>query len=293
MKAILTLGLAALVACEPEPTSVEFTGTRLMVHALLHAGADTVSMLVTRVRGEWPGSEAPSIPVTNAHVRLIQTPDTFTLVTGRGCVSVSGLPDKSDLNNGCYSAVLAGGVRAGALYELEIDIAGEPPVRGSVRVPEMPVFLAPAPGIELPSGTPPVFVRWSYPETSPFVELRLRANRPQCNAAITTPSDASPRSWLMFTGVDSATVGANVTCDDTAMEREAARLTVTVYDTAYTRFFRLHFRAEALHLRDAAVGITGAIGVFGAAASASIPVVVVRTSFYSFTFGPYTNGSPR
>src|SRR5262245_47697799 len=45
-----TLGLLVLTACQPERTPLELSESRLVVHAMLQAGADTVRVSVSRTK---------------------------------------------------------------------------------------------------------------------------------------------------------------------------------------------------------------------------------------------------
>jgi hypothetical protein len=283
----LLLVLLGLTACAPEPTLIELQEGAIQVHAIVHAGSDTTSVTVMRGRRSTTGADDFDYidPVTNAMVRLVHAQDTTVLVQGRMCIH-SFFPGQSPgttrLNNGCYSAAVSGGIRVGTTYELRIDVPGEAPIFGSARVPAPVIIQSPSAGTELQIDTTsssfvvysPVLVRWAHPEQSQYVTLRFQADRAQCELHIAQPGQFGSRIGAVETvGVDTVSVQLfGSECGTT--QREPARLIVTVFDTAYTRYVRL-LQEDAVRLRDAAAGITGALGVFSAAASASVPVVLV------------------
>jgi uncharacterized protein DUF4249 len=283
-----TPGLLLLMgaACQPESTPLDLSVSRLVVHALLQAGADTVRVSVSRTKPNPREDEAHSDPVSNASVRLVHLADTFALLPGRPCILYELLP--ASLNAGCYSATLPQGVRAGAMYELLVDIPGETVVHGRSRVPTVPALLTPAPGSELPFSVPigpgypidlrylrnPFLVHWSAPEPHRWAEIRLPSDQPGCATALHSPA-TQYGELVEVTGVDTATMALSVSCGGAAPARQNGRLILTTYDSAYSRFAILNFQRKSVRLTDASIGVSGALGVFGAAATVSIPVVLV------------------
>jgi hypothetical protein len=279
------LVVLCIAGCAPDPTLLEFKDESVQVHALVLAGSDTASIIVLRGRRTSSINSIEYVdPVTDAMVRLVHAGDTVVLLRGRQCVRASlpgPFPDTTRLREGCYSAAIVGSIQAGETYELRIDVPGEAPIYGSARVPGAPVIQSPGAGAELQIDTTstgfgrvlsPVLVRWAHPEPSRYVTLRLQADRAGCGIRIAQPGELGYRiAAVEAVGVDTATVGA---IGSGCRTGDPARLMVTVFDTAYARYIRLA-RGDAMRWRDAAAGLTGALGVFGAAASAELPVILV------------------
>jgi hypothetical protein len=64
-------------------------------------------------------------------------------------------------------------------------------------------------------------------------------------------------------------------CQEGERERVDARLVVATFDSAYSRYARAFFDRDTAPITEASAGLTGAFGVFAAAARASVDVVFV------------------
>jgi hypothetical protein len=182
---------------------------------------------------------------------------------------------------GCYSAPVPGGIRAGASYELLVNVPGTEPIHGTTRVPSPPQILEPnttadPPVLRMhhPTLSPTALIaRWSGGGAGTRTELRFVAERSDCFASIGQPERDVGHVYIAVLGADTATVtAASVQCGQTLTDRYDARLVVTVYDASYSRY--LDRLGESTQLRHNSVGLTGALGVFGAAASSATPVVL-------------------
>ena len=278
--ALRCVGLS-LGGCEllREPSPLDTAPELVAVHAMLVAGEDTARVLVTRARA--PDAPSPSVvePVPGASVRLVRGEQRIDLAAGGSCAPTYGSPGEPDLAAGCYAGAVSGGIVAGARYELEITLPGGGRIEGAATVPEPPALLAPAPGAELEvrPAPAPFVARWTTPPSGQRTEIALRAVRRDCSAMPRLRADAST-PFLDVTGSDSAELRTGfVGCGGESMPaRLDAHLILTVYDANYAAYAKAIDTSHAIARNGAAAGIRGAVGVFGSAAVASVPVVLVR-----------------
>lgn len=279
----VTLAAALLLAgsgCRRSPTMFELTERSIAVHAVLGAGSDSATVLLTRPLGPNEWNSTGTMPVTNAQVRLVHDSDTV-LLAGTSPCRWTTYDEPPTTTTGCYTAQVTGGVRAGATYELLVNIPGEEPIHGSTRVPFPPVILVPAasappPVLRMRHRTlPPTLLtaRWSGADADMRTEVRFALDRDDCFAFIARPDRHIGSGHIAVTGVDTATVTAVAGhCGPPDADSYTARFVVTVYDRSYTRYReRLGL---STHPSRTSVGLTGAFGVFGAAATSATPVVL-------------------
>jgi hypothetical protein len=287
MRTLLVLATLAVLftpGCAPAPTAVELTETRLAVHAVLVADAESAVAYIARAQRTRPEAwqDVAPEPVTGAAVRLVHDGDTLVFAAGGACVPAEA--GVGVLVPGCYAAIVPGGVRAGARYELLIDVAGFATVRGETRVPLPPVLDEPVSGPSLhfnqtlnpaqPADS--VTVRWTAHEGTPRAELRFIADRDDCFATITTPNAFHGMERVEVRRASSVTVSPwRVQCSGIAVQRYDARLLLTIFDANYDEYLRQNARGNSVMLTDASVGVTNALGVFGAAASAATAVTLI------------------
>ncbi|CAN5300761.1 hypothetical protein BH24GEM2_BH24GEM2_06480 [soil metagenome] len=302
----LLLGVALIVGgCEflREPTPLEFTDEQVMVHGVLEAGADTVAVLLTRVRPGRQGSSGPEVlPLSGVEVRitgggssvrLAEAPAGFGAclrardTTGQG-PRVFGL--------GCYAAVIPGGIRAGERYELLVGAPGGE-IRGTVTVPARPVILRPDENARFvirresrdERGLGEVAVRWTAPASVAGIELNLvaaavfeqgrqvpgaacRIERP---VGLIYPVERGDSASVVIYNPIFCHQPTSATTER-AVEQDSihTRLLVVAYDTAYTRYATLPSGSSVQRDRFAA-GITGALGVFAGAATSEQRITLV------------------
>lgn len=288
LKKVLPVALAAsLGACElvRAPTPLEFTDGHVQVHSILLAGSDTARVLVTRTVPSAGVLQSKLEPLAGATVRLASGPDTLTLSGGASeCTAGEPHRDATHLRAGCYAAAVPGGVRAGGRYALFVDPPGGGEIRGEAVVPADLVLRSPAAGAEVTAGAgggpgssgDPVVVRWGSVPPDRRVELTIAPGDSACVVVPGAETGFGSRT-LAVTGRDSAVVRiARAWCGNNfGPQRIEAELVMTAFDSAYTAYARRVLEARAVPIDRAAVGITGAIGVFAGAAVERRPVVVV------------------
>jgi hypothetical protein len=263
----------ALVACEPEPTAIRFDHEPLVVQGMLIAGDTAATIAVFRAGAPdvWNAGVA-SRGVTDAVVMITQAADTFTLghVPGAQCrySPSAGNPDR-----GCYSGSIPGGVQHGRKYELTVRV-GAATVRGSAEVPQPPVLREPGAGFAITapssldgSGADPVVVRWDGVAPDALAELNLRTATQDCGVTLRV-GPLFMGSTLRLTGPSAITFSvAHVGCSQGVPTGTVpALLTLSAYDANFSRYVRSQ-TGGAVREVDAAIGLTGAYGVFGAVAS--------------------------
>ena len=284
------LALLMVCACVPDPTTVP-VGRHLVVHAVLVAGADSARVFVGHsARSEYdPFGGIPSLlePVTNARVRLVHAHDTITLATSVACRRESFWErNESPTSGGCYSGALPAPVRAHEQYELLVDAGGFPALRGSTSVPAAPAVTQPTSGVELTYVPLPqrieadsVSAHWKRSSENELIELSFASMTRRCFifAGRHAWGDGFAEPSIRVLVADTLTVRpSRAVCDSGALDdRHAAALVVTAYDRHYSDYL-LRSAAQGIHLAEAAVGITGGLGVFGSAASTVVPLTLVR-----------------
>lgn len=298
--ALLTLRRAAAAAvllaagaCEliPPPTYVRENPDQLLVHAVLQAGRDSVSVLVTRA-----GHTDVPVHVSGARVQVLGPGGAAVLaeaVAGAPPCLV-GEPDPRDpsgritLGPGCYSGVLPGGVAAGQEYRLEVELAGGQRVRGRTLVPAPPVPRGAADGRRL-AGEQSGFAllvedepfHWTR-SGNPAVSLHVRVRRAwaggvqvSCSAVVGFRDDETGGNLAR---TDSARASIHVggcTAGTTQVPPDSAELDVllTSYDEAYVLYALPP--EGGLTREQASAGVEGAFGVFGSASTAVRRVMLV------------------
>jgi hypothetical protein len=292
---LLALGAAA---CEPEPTRLLLPGAQTMVHGVLQAGADSGYVRVTRVtldERHWSGIRVE--PISGVHVEIRGAGAVVTLrevpfgPEPRCTIAGPGTNAPFD-DRGCYGGGFPGGIRAGETYTLRAVLPGGAVVTGRTRVPLPPVLDAPADGLRVPAGrnesgafvahdTIPI----SYALAPGTAAVRTGATvrtgyrygayvpRAECRVAGSwqvRPAIAASRwGWrLSAAGCDAP--------DGTVPDSLVLRLSTTAYDSAVFAYLSAHGEEHVRH-STLAVGLTGAVGLFGASADAERRLVMVRT----------------
>lgn len=274
------------------PTRLPGDPEQLLVHALLTAGSDSVQVLVSRV-----GTAHGPTPVSGAQVQVIGGGVEAVLAEStrglapcvRGYVPPGETPPQG--TNGCYTAVVPGGVRPGTEYLLEVDLGTGERVRGRTVVPAAPAFGTPEEGTRIrvaPGGyylfaSQPLTLRWEAPGG---VSLRAWSERvwapvpdAHCTAALygTDGFDEeghplmeldSARRALQILDCRENVQGAQVQPD--SLEVVVA---LTAYDPAYLEYVRSVNNGTPEG--SARGGLEGAFGIFGGAATATRRVRVI------------------
>lgn len=280
--------LVLVAGCDPTRPEVplERLRSRTSVHAVLEAGTDTARVLVAR----YDPLRRETVRVAGARVVLTRGSEAYPLVeapAGFGdCVRFSTDTLPQPIQPGCYAATIAGGIRAGERWYLEVALPDGTAARGATTIPNVPVVASPAPNTRVRvAATPnsaaplqPFLIRWSTPDAGGYAQAALaldatyRAGAPITSARCqidqsrgAVPWDVVPRDSLRLYFHDLVcTASGNSIPWDSAR----ATLRVTAYDTAYLRYQNTTLRDDASPANRASAGISGAVGVFGGAASA-------------------------
>ncbi|CAA9363858.1 MAG: hypothetical protein AVDCRST_MAG68-4689 [uncultured Gemmatimonadetes bacterium] len=303
---ILAAGaLLAATGCSflRDPTPVEATGEQPSVHAVLVTGSDSVKLLLQRVGPPHRGSGQPvsARPITGAEVTLETGSQGVRLAESPSarCVAVSlGAANPSEAQ-GCYAALLPGGVRPGAAYSLRIRLPGGGTIEGQATA------LTALRLESHPAGTR-IFVgkrTYSGNDESTHVPLRLRGAEGAPGAAVefvprvvysrgqaltqfycsveyprgfVFPRDPQGDLSLRLFGVTCTPRTPNGTPPDPQFRVDSVRATLRVvaFDSVYTRYVAIQ-EEQAVSQREATAGVTGAIGLFAAAARAESEVVLI------------------
>ena len=283
--------LAALAvvgtACE---SGVEVMDDFRVVTAVLVAEADTVKGKVDDV----VATTGLRTPVESAEVTVTGPggPVSLSWVPGPACVDEPLLPMVRG-HDGCHRAPLPQPVEPGAAYDLVVDPGDGALITGRTRVPPVPVLtILEEPWFRYPLAHPwiPVSMEWDPDPGVGRMEARiafLRAHRrggawttshceaepcpPEaCRALLGEPLVHDPRSGPAELRLSN--IGCPFDWDSLAIEIRS-----TAYDTAYARYIRQVGSASiGVRLANAAAGLDGALGIFGAAASASDTVHIQR-----------------
>jgi hypothetical protein len=285
----LLLCLVALVGCAPDPMPLEFTEEQNAVHMMLQAGDTFAGVVLTRVRASKNAQLEPySKPLTGATVRLREGANTFVLppdgpIRNRCRLQPSGPLDSLVWRAGCYAADMPGGVRAGATYQLEIDLPGGGRVTGAATVPAPLAFETPTGQLALEfSATrdvlgPGVPVRWSASDAAARVYLTVRFQRSDCSVLIGDQTATATAFVIDVTSRDSVMLhGGRIFCggQDQAQQYDA-ELVLIAYDRNYVNFLNRGLSGP-INVDDVSSGITGATGVFAAVAYTRLPAVLRR-----------------
>jgi hypothetical protein len=273
--------------CVRDPVTLQLDQESLSVHSVLVAGEDRAAVLVTLVRAsDQFGFGAAARPVTNATVRLTADGQTYQLVANQASRSAcmaryqgSSLPP--EIAQGCYAATVPGGLRSGVTYDLEIDAGERGLVRGRTVLPNVPQFLTPAPNTRIRldgfnPAAPPTTVRWSGVQPKRWTELYAEALTAQCDAYLAETGETGGSNLIETMEADSVRIRLGDSGCNVPPEGMPAEFRLMAYDSNYTRYAELNFGRNATPERGASVGITGAVGVFGAAARARLPIVLTR-----------------
>lgn len=311
LKTLGVLALAALAAgCEfvREPTGLDLGADPVVVHSVLAAGSNRVSVFVVRVSDEgWtPGRtyeyEPGMEPVSGAEVTIGTPEGTVQLVErmegmpacfrsyesyGEGAAPPAG--------GGCYGAVIPAGIRAGVEYTLSMRLPDGRLVRGAATPPPAARVVAPeararfvlrAPGHGGPLAE--VEARFEAPDRVAAVGLALQATTafangeavPGATCGIYAERAVEPartgRVTLPIHGFGCIRGDPGAT-RPFAADSVHARLLVTAYDSAFVRYQAAVGTRQATP-GTAAQGITGALGLFAAESGISLPVTLVPAS---------------
>jgi hypothetical protein len=305
MKRIATAALAlAAAGCSflRDPSPIEALGENNVVHAVLVTGADTVQVLVVRAGPGTDPATGESVtvrPVTGADVRLASGAGDVRLTESAPCYlgyDYSGrVPDEQLQTQGCYTAVIAGGVRPGTAYTLRVGLPGGGTIEGQATARAALTIAQLQPGARIhvrsPNESPQtVAVRLTGAggAAAVYVDfLTLAAFRGGSAVSNAVCSVVYPRDLQLEANAEGVVrtdvygahcverTNPNGTGDRPFRpDSVRARLRVTAFDSAYVRYVR-QTSEDAVSVREAQVGITNGLGLFAAAARADRDVVII------------------
>jgi len=292
-----------------EPTFIDPPEDLLQVHSVLHAGADTVKVLVSR--SGVSGGQSVVTPVSGARVRIAGGGTEVTLREApggfSGCVNRvdPNLPSAAELvmAPGCYAAVVPGGIRSGERYLLSVELTDGGRVTGETVVPRPAEILRPAENARLTvqrfggpgGGTDSVLVRWrtpldavgSFPQMQAGTVYRSGTAVPgaTCQVHFFGPDVYGPGGIRAVAPEDSLRGqvqfgGCQVRSGNTAAEVRPdsidALFVVQARDSAYARYARPD-RDAGVRRGSRSHGLRGAYGLFGSVATGTRRVRLLFT----------------
>lgn len=298
---VLALSLSAACDFTRPPSPFEYSEDNVAVYAVLEAGADTVRVSLARfdARAGVPGERFT--PVSGARAGIVHGSGTTGLVE-----AASGFTDcfrspvpsgeQRPIQAGCYAARLPVRIASGETYRLRVHLPDGDSIAGSVVVPHPPRLRSPEEHarVEIPArasvGTVQspgmVGVGWAAPPGVGRIEIAVAVDavyREQglvrgasCRIQVGHPPAGSLvrlDSVALYVFPPDCVVGPAPAVWDSI----TARLVLTAYDTAYARYVA-EVHGGSVRRSRARAGVSGALGVFGAAASAERKIVLVRES---------------
>jgi hypothetical protein len=290
-------GAILLGGCTGATEPVRATEENVAVHAVLAAGTDTASLLLTRFVPAGPRTESRFSRVSGANVRLVRGADTLWLREAPAgftdCYTdARGAGEAEEIGPGCYAAVVPGGLRAGERYELRASLPDGTLIRGAATIPGAPDILAPATARVVAVRTPesPLYskstmmfpVRWQVPAGTGRVEIGVvrpqayRDGRPIARVVCHLQPGPLPADLVRTDSVTHQVVSASCSRGGEIVRWDsiATRLVVTAYDTAYARYAR-EVLSGSVRTGRASAGVEGAFGLFAGAASAERRLTLV------------------
>jgi hypothetical protein len=282
-RAALLTALLTATACQPAPLDIELTGGDIVFHALLSAGADQAVATLVRMPTAGSISGPPvAIPIRDATIEIRHAGSTSVLQPGGDdvvCYRIGWMREPPGAQP-CYVGPVAGGVQPGATYELRVRLSDGRTVTGTTTVPLMPVLVEPASGARLPARghgslaeSPPSRISWHGLPGELRAELMLPPSLPRC--ATTLPDGPGFGLRRNVTNETQAVVVPVVGCAEPAPPAEVdAEVLLAVYDLNYTRYIDSARGGRSVFPQQAASGLYGALGVFGAVAIDRRPVVL-------------------
>jgi hypothetical protein len=285
---LLALGaLLPIAACEflRDPVLLQFE-EQLAVHAVLLSGDTIAEVLVTRTNAGDSAFVIRGVP--DAQVRLVSgsTSLTLTVKPGSNCFSHEFLGDPGllEINRGCYSAHIPGGLRAGTTWQLLVDAGSLGNATGSATLPEAPAFSLPVAGARLASeggflgGSPTFTIRWSGVPRTRLAELDVAVPSRECSAYLAPQGTTGfGEEVIPVANADSLRARLGDSGCTISTQGMPAELRLVAYDSTYTLYRDENRGPRGTLERTSSMGLSGAVGVFAGAARAVLPILLVRS----------------
>jgi hypothetical protein len=269
------------LACERAPTIVELSDERILVHSVLLGGMDSVSVIVARANVDDAMFDQRPHAVTNATVGIRTGDQVIILQRGGSCLRTAlSAPGDSLPFEGCYSAIVPGGIRHNTRYDLEITVPGHPLITGTTVVPHAISVIQPQRGqrivvSENRTDSTAFASSWSG-ATGESVRVQIVSHVPNCEILLQRQDDQSFGVELILRAgatESPSLVPRRISCFASPPEFNGT-FAVTSLDASYEAY--LASRDNSLRPDEASVGLVGAFGFFGSAAIAKQPVTLVR-----------------
>ena len=278
----LALCLAVTTAaCERAPTVVELSDEHILVHSVLLGGTDSVTVIVARANVDDAMFDQRPHAVTNATVSIRTGDQVIFLQRGASCLRTPlSAPGDSLPFEGCYSAVVPGGIRHNTRYDLEISVPGHALITGTTVVPQAISVIQPQRGqrivvSENRTDSAAFASSWSG-ATGESVRVQIVAHAPNCEIVLQREDDESFGAELILRAgatESPSLIPRRISCIASPREFNGT-FAVTALDASYETY--LASRDSSLRPDEASVGLQGAFGFFGSAAIAKQPVTLVR-----------------
>ncbi len=282
--AAVAILLAVATGCTNPSVPEMRPESQVVLYGVLRVGTNTAAVMIE----EWP-EQGGRAPLVGAQVRLT-LPDGTLLdlpenrATGPGCLidAVSGRPLASE--PGCYSAALPVPIGPLEAYALEARLPDGRVVTGSTRTPAPPTV---TPAVDTVSvsfrQTPDRFAIGRVNLTASAAAGAERVDIKPTLASVTengttvVPVDCSVRTHVdPFRSPELLATRElrifGVVCG--GWQTATLRLYATGYDRGYAAYLEHMIEGTSVSAPQAAFGITGAMGVFGSAATTSLSLVV-------------------
>lgn len=283
-----------------DPMTLDVDDGPIAVHAMLADGERRIAVLVTRYESPGELDRTPRlVAVAGADVRVTGEGQTITLDSDRtaeGCIDVDpyGVNEvPAPLAPGCYTGRAEDAIVAGAQYELHISLDDGTIITGETEVPRPVTVRTPEAGARIevrsiyPGDDPaPLYaLAWSHVGPDRAVRLWLEVDYEDCQGPWTTENPDSSAFWgpafgpsegIDLTGRDSADVGGwYLACNGPTPDEIDGALRFAVFDLAYARYLDTLAQSTSIALPEASLGVSGAAGVFAAAATTRVPVRLI------------------
>lgn len=305
LKRLLCFALIVGGGCDflREPIRSDFRDAQPLVSAILHAGTDTVQVLLQRPASSPRGTEF--VPLSGSQT-FIDGPDGRVVLTEaaggfppcflpREGGAISAEQSGTDGGLGCYSALLDAPIRPEVLYMIQATTPDGATLHGVTRVPAVPMMAQPDVRTRfqldrVPSRLEPVeLALWlQLGSGAAAVEMRLRplkaysggAVQPgiQCGidqfSAVQKREGSPTRAKVWIAGPIECVDTTSSVPGQMAIDSLAAELMITSYDSAYVEYLDLLLN-DAVFAEKASPGLEGANGFFGSTASNRAEVVLL------------------
>lgn len=278
------LAVAALAACARAADPFSYSEPGRGVYGLVMAGSDDVRILVTR----FDPAGGRTHGVAEADVRVWSGADTVLLAAAGPGADCFG--EAAEGGEGCYAARLPRPANPGETWGLRVGYPDGAVATGAATVPAPPVIRSPAVGARAsvanrgvarpgPLGLETlgeVEVAYTPDPLTPEFDVVLAPGTPWAAGKAGPDASCGPRYRVAtaaapFKAPTDVTVhisALNCTRGSAAVAWDSveALVEVVAYDTAYSRYLRQVHHAIAVRRELASAGLSGAYGVFGAAA---------------------------